>query len=73
MLDDVVEWLTDDCGIMVEENDIRNTVDKYMQNRLTVANGMIYASVKQDAEGGEAGNQIFLCKKRPKIQWGSTA
>jgi len=60
-LEDVVEWLTEDCGIMVEENDIRHKVDKYMQNTLGVTNGMIYARTKHHAEGG--GEARSFCAK----------
>jgi len=35
--------VTEDCGIMVEEDDIRQTVAKYMKVRVSIANDMIYA------------------------------
>jgi len=42
-LEDLIVWLTEDCGIMVEEEDVRKTVAAYMRDRVAFANDMIYA------------------------------
>jgi len=42
-LEDLSAWLTEDCGIMVEEEDIARTVRQYMAHRVTVVDDMIFA------------------------------
>jgi len=50
-LDDVVEWLTDDSGIMISMDDIQETVALYMQGRVETANYIIFAFSKQRKDG----------------------
>jgi len=35
-LENLIVWLTEDCGIMVEEEDMKKTVAAYMQDRVTI-------------------------------------
>jgi len=34
LLNDVVAWVRKDCGLSLTEQDIKNTVDRYMRDRL---------------------------------------
>jgi len=43
ILEDLIVWLTEDCGIMLEEDDIRKTVAECMRDKVAITNGMIYA------------------------------
>jgi len=52
-LENVCEWLTEDCGIMVEEADIGRMVAGYMQDRVAITYDMIHAStVRAKCRGG---------------------
>jgi len=42
-LEDLIVWLTEDCGILVEEDDIPKTVAECMRDKVAITNGMIYA------------------------------
>jgi len=43
-MEDVCVWLSEDCGIIVNENDILHTVVSWMQDKVFVTNGMIHAN-----------------------------
>jgi len=51
LLEDVVEWLIDDSGIMVSVDYIRETVALYMQGRVETANYIIFVCSKQRKDG----------------------
>jgi len=46
-LKDVIVWLTEDCGIVIEEDDIRKTVAECMRDKVAIANDMINAIARQ--------------------------
>jgi len=43
-LGDVCEWLSEDSGIIVDEADIQHTVSNFMQDKVSITNGMIHAN-----------------------------
>jgi len=43
-LDDVCEWLSEDCGIIINETDIQHTVVGWMEDKVSITNGMIQAN-----------------------------
>jgi len=43
-LDDVCEWLGEDSGIIVNDTDIQHTVVSWMQDKVSITNGIIQAN-----------------------------
>jgi len=46
-LEDFIVWLTEDCSIIVEEDNIRKTVAECMRVKVAITNDMIYAVTGQ--------------------------
>jgi len=43
-LENVCDWLSEDSGIIVNEADIQNTVVSWMQDKMSIINGLIHAN-----------------------------
>jgi len=50
-LEDVCEWLNEDCGIVVGMADIHTTVISWMQNKVYIQDGMVYAGKIAQVKG----------------------
>jgi len=46
LLEDVVDWVTKDCGLKITEQDIRVIVALHMRDRLEIAKDVIFACSK---------------------------